>query len=170
MLYSVVGIDQAGESDEAELIKRAASLINPVSGIANDFLNHFNEILLLVENLPILLPEMVDELLIWTPMTYSEYFARSKLPGRSSALMRYVAMSVEARAYFDAKVENLNAMATVIVAGISNHRRPDGSIPAEEVSEYCEEVSMIFGAELQRLAMFVNCGYDAAIAATEKAA
>lgn len=45
------------------LEERAAALVNPASGIANDYLNHFNEILLLIENLPTLLPEMLDELL-----------------------------------------------------------------------------------------------------------
>ena len=48
-----------------EQLKQANHLVNPTSGIANDFLNQYNEILLLVENLPILLPEMIEELLAW---------------------------------------------------------------------------------------------------------
>ncbi len=50
-----------------EHLKQANHLVNPNSGIANDFLNQYNEILLLVENLPVLLPEMVDDLLAWRP-------------------------------------------------------------------------------------------------------
>jgi len=67
------------------LEQRAACLVNPASGIANDYLNHFNEILLLIENLPTLLPEMLDELLEWNPVTYREYFAKSQLPGSARA-------------------------------------------------------------------------------------
>ena len=53
---------------EVSLEAQAAALVNPKSGIANDYLNHFNEVFLMIENLPILLPEMVDELMEWRPM------------------------------------------------------------------------------------------------------
>ncbi|HMN79137.1 MAG TPA: hypothetical protein PKA20_04310, partial [Burkholderiaceae bacterium] len=72
------GSRETGAGDSLE--ERAANLVNPASGIANDYLNHFNEILLLIENLPTLLPEMLDELLEWKPVTYREYFAKSLLP------------------------------------------------------------------------------------------
>lgn len=66
--------NQAGiaSQESGTLEERAASLVNPASGIANDYLNHFNEVLLLIENLPTLLPEMLDELLEWRPVTYRE--------------------------------------------------------------------------------------------------
>ena len=68
---------------------RASALVNPASGVANDYLNHFNEILLLIENLPALLPEMVDELLGWKPVSYRGYFERSPLPAaRRSGVSR----------------------------------------------------------------------------------
>lgn len=141
----------AQDASDDELHQRAACLINPYSGIANDFLNHFNEIFLLVENLPMLLPEMVDELIEWKPLTYSEYFNRSRLPGSAFALQRYAAMEPEARAYFDDHVTQLNAKAVEIVETISKHRLPDGTIPPEKVADFCEVAS----------AAFVNCGYSA---------
>lgn len=154
--------------DTAQLNARAACLINPASGIANDFLNHFNEILLLVENLPILLPEMIEELLQWTPTTYSQYFTRSKLPGSAAALARYEAIVPRARAYFDRQVDHLNSRAVDIVNHISAHRDNDGDLDPDKVSAYCEVSSSEFRRELDLLAMFVNCGYEATVAAAHR--
>lgn len=162
--------DVANQSAIRDLNARAACLINPESGIANDFLNHFNEILLLIENLPILLPELVDELLQWYPVSYADYFRRSPLPGGTAALDRYNALSDEAKSYFDHLVERLNIKAVEIVERISTHRRPDGTIPPEEVGEYCAVASTAFRSELDLLALFVNCGYGAAISAAGAAA
>ena len=75
--------------DEARATQLRAANINPRTGLATDYLNHFNEVLLLIENLPTLLPEMLDELLEWKPVTYREYFAKSQLPGSAAALEIY---------------------------------------------------------------------------------
>jgi len=163
MIENSAATGACGEATvDSELHQRAACLINPVSGIANDFLNHFNEILLLVENLPMLLPEMVDELLEWQPSTYSDYFNRSRLPGSVAALARYATIEPASRAYFDDNVSRLNAMAVEIVAEISEHRAEDGVIPPEKVSGFCEIASARFRAELDLLAGFVNCGHTSA--------
>lgn len=152
--------DDSPQNDES-LHARAACLINPQSGIANDFLNHFNEILLLVENLPILLPEMVDELLTWAPLTYEEYFRKSKLPGSPIALANYKSLPHEVRSYFNLHVSRLNEMAVDIVANITTHREPDGTVQPEKVADYCQEASIAFRSELELLSTFVNCGYAA---------
>ena len=70
-------------SDIEESLRQASNLVNPASGIANDFLNQYNEILLLVENLPVLLPEMVEELLAWKAKDYNEYFGVVAASGRT---------------------------------------------------------------------------------------
>src|ERR1700686_5113082 len=67
----------------AGLESRAAALVNPASGLANDYLNLFNEIVMVIEQLPEM-PELIDDLLAWRPTTYIEYFTRSVLPGRHS--------------------------------------------------------------------------------------
>ena len=75
-----------------EQLRQANHLVNPSSGIANDYLNQYNEILLLVENLPILLPEMIEELLAWKPRNYEEYFQSSPLAGGHLAIRIYQAL------------------------------------------------------------------------------
>lgn len=142
----------------ADLVEKAALLTNPASGIANDFLNHFNEIFLLVENLPVLLPEMVDELMEWKPITYVQYFERSTLPGRGQALADYERIDPEFRRAFDATIDKLNEKALSIVTVIARHRNPDGGLDADDVSEFCAEASRELRDALDSASSMVNSG------------
>jgi hypothetical protein len=44
-----------------------------------------NEIVMLIEQLPSM-PELIDDIFAWRPTSYQDYFTRSVLPGRGSAL------------------------------------------------------------------------------------
>jgi hypothetical protein len=151
---------------QGTLEERASALVNPASGIANDYLNLFNEVLLLIENLPTLLPEMLDELLAWKPMTYREYFGTSALPGSGAALEIYDGLDPEFRQEFETIIEGINAMAVTSVEVISAHRSPDGEIDPSEVSDFCENASNEIRTSLDRAADLVNNGH---VPATETA-
>jgi len=140
------------------LEERAASLVNPASGIANDYLNHFNEILLLIENLPTLLPEMLDELLGWRPITYREYFAKSQLPGSSIALQIYDRIDDSFRRDFESIIDGVNAMALASIDVIRAHRTPAGELDPSRVSDFCENASNAIRSALNRAADLVNNG------------
>jgi hypothetical protein len=150
--------EASAQDDDSELAARAAQLVNPKSGIANDFLNHFNEILLLIENLPLLLPEMVDELLQWRAKTYREYFQNSNLPGSGAALEIYANLESEFRRDFEMMVARLNLMALEDIHYIKEHRGPNGEINPDEVSEFCETASAEFRKALENAANMVNHG------------
>lgn len=141
-----------------DLAERAALLTNPVSGIANDFLNHFNEIFLLVENLPVLLPEMVDELVQWQPITYVEYFERSNLPGRSQALADYERIDPAFRRAFDVAIERLNAMALRTIVGIGRYRNDEGGLEADDITEFCAEAASELREALDAASSMINTG------------
>ncbi len=141
-----------------ELEERAARLVNPASGVANDFLNHFNEILLLIENMPIMLPEMVDEILEWRPKTYRDYFKTSSLPGSAATLEIYETLDADFRADFESMVARLNRMAVDSIEVIKRHRRPNGEIPADEVEHFCARAALDFRRVLSRAADLVNHG------------
>ncbi|AHB47785.1 hypothetical protein W911_04165 [Hyphomicrobium nitrativorans NL23] len=148
----------AQDTNRASLEERAAKLVNPASGIANDYLNHFNEILLLIENLPTLLPEMLDELLEWRPVTYREYFAKSALPGSSAALEIYEGLDEGFRRDFESIIDGINAMATASIDVISAHRGPEGDIDPSRVSDFCENASCAIRSALNRASDLVNNG------------
>jgi hypothetical protein len=149
----------SGGAASVSLEKRAGCLVNPASGIANDYLNHFNEILLLIENLPTLLPEMLDELLEWHPVTYREYFAKSLLPGSARALEIYDGIDDGFRREFESIIDGINAMAMASVDVIRAHRNPAGEIDPGKVSDFCESASSAIRSALNRAADLVNNGH-----------
>lgn len=156
MTDSETGSQETVTTDSLE--ERAACLVNPASGIANDYLNHFNEVLLLIENLPTLLPEMLDELLEWRPVTYREYFAKSLLPGSARALQIYEGLDEGFRRDFESIIDGINAMATASIDVISAHRSPEGEIDPSRVSDFCENASCAIRSALNRASDLVNNG------------
>ena len=68
---------------------RAAELkaanINPRTGLATDYLNHFNEAVMLLEMIPDI-PECVEDFLQWHPLSYAEHFTASNFAARDLAI------------------------------------------------------------------------------------
>src|SRR3954466_5219569 len=63
---------------------RAAN-INPRTGLATDYLNHFNEAIMLLEMIPDM-PDCAEDFLTWRPLSYREHFAASKFRARELAI------------------------------------------------------------------------------------
>ena len=66
----------------------AAANINPKTGLATDYLNHFNEAIMLLDLLP-QMPECIVELIGWEPLTYEEHFHASNFKDRDLAVAAY---------------------------------------------------------------------------------
>jgi len=105
----------------AEIIKssseRPSALVNPASGLANDYLNLFSEILMLIEQLPSM-PELITDILEWHPVSYQDYFASSSLPEKHLALAAYKALDEQFRRNFEAIVAELDHKAVGAVAAV----------------------------------------------------
>lgn len=84
--------------------------INARTGLATDYLNHFNEAIMLLEMLSAC-PDCVDDFRAWRPMSYREHFAASRFKDRDLAIGCYDAAAPEARAGLDA----LAATMTVVL-------------------------------------------------------
>ncbi len=137
----------------------ANDLVNPNSGIANDYLNHFNEILLLIENLPVLLPEMVEEIMAWKPVNYRDYFTKSALPGGTQALQIYDSLDRKFRDDFDSMVALLDQIVLHSIDIVSQNRLPDGSLDPEGIEDVCEQLAADMRIVLGRAADLVNFGH-----------
>lgn len=142
-----------------EIEDRALSLINPASGIANDYLNLFNEIVMLVEQLPSM-PELMDDLLAWRPTSYNEYFARSPLPGSHSAIEVYEQLDKAFRASFEGIVAELDQQATGVVVSIRRHVRTKGGNDSQGLAELCEKGGTSLRDTLDRAVEIVNHGVE----------
>ncbi|MGE5159262.1 MAG: hypothetical protein ACM3OF_14090 [Gemmatimonas sp.] len=88
----------ADEAARAAVLK--AANINPRTGLATDYLNHFNEAIMLLEMIPDI-PECADEFLQWRPLSYAEHFIASHFKARDLAISAYEAADPEIRAEFD---------------------------------------------------------------------
>jgi hypothetical protein len=86
------------QDDRAALLARAN--INPATGLATDYLNHFNEAIMLLEMIESC-PECVDDLRAWKPMSYREHFAQPQYKHRMIAIDAYEHADPIARHYLD---------------------------------------------------------------------
>src|SRR4029077_8723725 len=87
-----------------EAAARAAELkaanINPRTGLATDYLNHFNEAIMLLEMIPDI-PDCADDFLEWRPLSYAEHFTASNFKARDLAIAAYDSTDAGIRAAFD---------------------------------------------------------------------
>jgi hypothetical protein len=137
--------------------QRAAALVNPASGLANDYLNLFNEIVMLIEQLPAM-PELIDDILRWQPVGYQEYFAASALPGRASALDAYASLDEKFRRNFEAIVSDLDHRAVGAVAAIRLNYRANGETQTEAMTALCERAGENMREVLRKATNLVNYG------------
>src|ERR1700750_3298920 len=78
----------------------AAANINPQTGLATDYLNHFNEAVMLLDLLP-QTPECIIELIGWEPLSDEKHCAPSHLKDRALAIAAYAAAEPRARLRLD---------------------------------------------------------------------
>ncbi|WGS00915.1 hypothetical protein MTX26_08870 [Bradyrhizobium sp. ISRA443] len=86
--------------DEARAAQLRAANINPRTGLATDYLNHFNEAIMLLEMIPDM-PECASDFLEWRPLSYAEHFTASGFKARDLAIEAYQMADGEIRAEFD---------------------------------------------------------------------
>lgn len=90
----------------------AAANINPQTGLATDYLNHFNEAIMLLDMIPDI-PDCAEDFLSWQPLSYAEHFLQSNFAARDLAIAAYEAAPADKRARFDAMCGRLT---TTLVA------------------------------------------------------
>jgi hypothetical protein len=103
----------------------ARANINPRTRLATDYLNHFNEVVMLLELLPGA-PEFADDILAWRPLSYHDYFVTSHFKDRELALIAYEAAEPCARQCLEELTETMNGM---LLAALDKLRTasPDGA-------------------------------------------
>jgi hypothetical protein len=95
--------------DKARIAELRAANINPGTGLATDYLNHFNEAIMLLEMIPDM-PECSEEFLAWQPLSYAEHFAASNFKARDLAIAAYESADARIRAEFDSTTGAMTAI------------------------------------------------------------
>lgn len=87
--------------------------INPHTGLATDYLNHFNEAIMLLEMIPDM-PECAGEFLNWQPASYRNHFMASNFKARELAISAYDSADPAIRTEFD----NITGTMTSILSAV----------------------------------------------------
>jgi hypothetical protein len=102
-----------GLIDEARAAVLRAANINPRTGLATDYLNHFNEAIMLLEMIPDM-PECAEDFLTWTPLSYAEHFWASNFKARDLAIEAYESADPKIRSEFDNLASTMTSILTAV--------------------------------------------------------
>jgi hypothetical protein len=100
--------------DRARLIE---ANINPSTGLATDYLNHFNEAIMMLE-LAAQMPECIDDFCAWRPLSYCEHFAASRFRERDLAIAVYGQADPVLRRRLDQLADGMNAILLATAAAL----------------------------------------------------
>jgi len=100
----------------------SAANINPRTGLATDYLNHFNEAIMLLEMIPDM-PDCAADFMEWQPLTYPEHFMASNFKARDLAIEAYEQADPDIRARFDDVTGNMKAILTAVALAMKGVRQ-----------------------------------------------
>ena len=98
-----------GLDEEARTAELRAANINPQTGLATDYLNHFNEAIMLLEMIPDMV-ECAEDFLAWSPLSYAEHFTASNFKAKELAISAYESADPDIRAEFDQMTETMTSI------------------------------------------------------------
>ena len=111
-----------GHIDEARAAVLRAANINPRTGLATDYLNHFNEAIMLLEMIPDI-PECAEDFLTWSPLSYAEHFWASNFKARDLAIEAYELADPRIRTEFDKIADSMTSILTAVGSAMREARQ-----------------------------------------------
>jgi hypothetical protein len=101
------------DQDEARAAEFKIANINPRTRLATDYLNHFNEAIMLLEMIPDL-PECAEDFLAWCPLSYCEHFMASNFKARDLAISAYESADPDIRAEFEQITDTMTSILSAV--------------------------------------------------------
>jgi len=102
--------------------------INESTLLASDYLNHFHELVMLLEAISTEPQGFADDLMSWRPLTYEEHFAESGFRDKNLAIAAYRRAPPKIRARFDGAVARLHGEAVTLVAEVAGNLTSDPKV------------------------------------------
>jgi hypothetical protein len=112
----------AGPAEEARTARLRAANINPRTGLATDYLNHFNEAIMLLEMIPDM-PECAEDFLTWSPLSYCEHFMASNFRARDLAIEAYDSADATIRTESDNITSTMTSILTAVGSAMRDVRQ-----------------------------------------------
>ncbi len=91
--------------------------ISPQTFLATDYLNHFNEVIMLIDMLADM-PDMFEEVEEWQPKTYADHFRDSVFSDKDLAITAYEMAPARYREPFDATIAQANDVVLTSISGL----------------------------------------------------
>jgi hypothetical protein len=110
------------DPDAARAAELVAANINPRTGLATDYLNHFNEAVMLLEMIPDM-PECAGDFLVWSPLSYCEHFMASNFRAKDLAVSAYESADPDIRAEFEQITDTMMSILTAVGTGMREASR-----------------------------------------------
>ena len=101
------------DQDEARAAALVAANINPRTGLATDYLNHFNEAIMLLEMIPDM-PECSEDFLAWCPLSYCEHFMASNFKAKDLAIAAYESADPDIRTEFEQITDTMTEILSAV--------------------------------------------------------
>jgi len=132
--------DESSRENEAYLAlsaKAEGTNIDPRTLLATDYLNHFNEIVMMLELIPDM-PECLEDAEAWEPKSYPQHFQDSQFHDKALAIEAYDHVPDRYRQPFDDVINNMNRM---VPWGLQRIRDAMRAKDSPQVRLICTDVS-----------------------------
>ena len=114
----------ADEFDIGAGLRPTDANINPETGLATDYLNRFNEAIMLLDMMSTC-PEFRDDFLAWKPMSYREHFRASHATTRDLAIAAYETADPNVRGSLDTLAVTMTVVLEATRAAMVGNLRPE---------------------------------------------
>jgi len=152
----VEAVQAAEEADGAYEARLAAANINPATGLASDYLNHFNEAIMLLDLLSSC-PDCRHDFLAWQPMSYRKHFAASRFKGRDLAIAAYDAADPSLRGCLDTLAGTMTAVLEATRAAMT------ADLPPERMAALADHAAAWLRPLVARAGAVINGNADAGV-------
>jgi len=119
-LAPIADLNAASPAERMQMLKEAN--VNPRTGLATDYLNHFNEAIMLLEMIPDM-PECAEDFLSWRPKSYREHFEDSNLKAKDLMIQAYEETDTALRAEFDRVVGSMRDILLAVSEGMRSTKQ-----------------------------------------------
>ena len=149
--------DNSGEDASTNALSElraqaAAANINETTLLATDYLNHFNEFVMVLDLIPDM-PDCLEDAEEWRPKSYQEHFGDSAFSAKELAIKAYDYSPAEYREQFENLVGMINAM---IPKGLDRIRLAIEGGSTERVAYECGNTSQTLQKLMDLVSAVIN--------------
>lgn len=134
----------------------AAANINPDTFLATDYLNHFNEVIMMIDMLPDM-PDCLADVEEWEPKSYPDHFRCSSFQAREMAIAAYGQAASHVRAHFEYVCARLDGHIKTLAV---QARQLHDAGHMDEFRQLCQAAGPRFSPLLDELSAIIHGSLD----------